>query len=86
MNKKWYIHERFTPVHTEILGSDFVSLAMCRGLSDDFRCGGRAAQTFFFLRRKQMSWYLSGQAGQADEVKVCALLMPQGHWESKSFS
>lgn len=28
---------------------------------------------FFFLRRKQMSWYISGQAGQADEVNVCLL-------------
>lgn len=51
MNKKWYIHERLTPLRlrTEILVSDFVSLAMYRGLRDDSGSAGQAASDFLFL-------------------------------------
>lgn len=47
MNKKWCIHKRFSPVYTEILGSDFVSLAMYRGLADDFRSVFGQLRSFF---------------------------------------
>lgn len=59
------------------LGSDFVSLAMYRGLSDDFRLvAGQlrpfSPSLFFFLKcQKRMSSHISGHAGQADQVKVC---------------
>lgn len=87
MNKKWCIHKRFSPVYTEILGSDFVSLAMYHGLGDDFRSVFGQLRPFFFpflypllppllcffLKcRKRRSGCVSGRAGHADQVGRCA--------------
>lgn len=49
MNKKWCIHKRFSPVYTEILDSDFVSLAMYHGLADDFRSVFGQLRPYFFV-------------------------------------
>ena len=53
--------------------SDFVSLAMYRGHSDDARLSSGAPSPTPppFLLHKQMSRYISDYAGHDDELKVC---------------